>query len=187
MPSLFLALIASALATLGTRQARLMAQLSARLGGGAGLLSVGWLSSIATSVLAAWAGIAIAGQMPPAGKMMFVAVALALAGLELVWPMRKAPPSEPTRSLGAIAIVLFAGQITDAARFLILAIGVATANWPLAGAGGALGSAAVLTVAWTLGTGWETRVPLRAVRLVLAALFIVAAAYVGMTARGIIG
>ena len=99
MPSLFLALIASALATLGTRQARLMAQLSARLGGGVGLLGVGWLSSIATSVLAAWAGTAITGQMPPAGKTMFVAVALALAGLELVWPMRKATLPNNTTSV----------------------------------------------------------------------------------------
>ena len=138
--------------------------MSARLGGGGGLLAVGWLSSILSSALAAWAGTAIAAQMPPEGKTMFVAAALALAGLELVWPMRKAPPEEPTRSLGAIAIVLFAGQITDAARFLILAIGVATANWPLAAAGGALGSAAVLTVAWTLGAEWETRLPLRAIR-----------------------
>jgi len=185
MPSLFLALIAGALATIGTRQARLLAQLSAHLGGG-GLLVVGWLCSILSSALAAWAGTAIAVQMPPEGKTMFVAAALALAGLELVWPMRKAPPEEPTRSLGAIAIVLFAGQVTDAARFLVLAIGVATANWPLAAAGGALGSAAVLTVAWTLGAEWETRLPLRAIRSVLATLFVAAAVYVGMTALGLI-
>ena len=55
-------------------------------------------------------------------KTMFVAAALAVAAIELAWPMRKKPPREPTRSLGAIALVLGAGQVTDAARFLVLAL-----------------------------------------------------------------
>ncbi len=187
MPSLFLALIASALAMLGTRQARLVAQLSARLGGNAALLAVCWLTTAFATTAVAWGGAALAPLMPPEGKTMFVAAALAAAGLELVWPMRKAAPREPTRSLGAIALVLLAGQVTDAARFLVLALGVATAHWQLAAAGGTLGSGAVLTVAWSLGRQWEERLPLRAIRTALAATFVIAAVVVAMTARGIIG
>ncbi|MXO60142.1 hypothetical protein GRI89_11390 [Altererythrobacter salegens] len=187
MPSLFLALIASALAMLGTRQARLVAHLSGLLGGNAGLLTVCWMTSIVTTTAVAWGGSALAPLMPPAGKTMFVAAALAAAGLELAWPMRKAPPREPTQSLGAIALVLLTGQLTDAARFLVLALGVATAHWQLASVGGVLGSGAVLTMAWSLGSEWETRLPLRAVRLALAAAFVIAAVVVGMTARGIMG
>jgi hypothetical protein len=95
--------------------------------------------------------------------------------------------AEPTRSLGAIALVLLAGQVTDAARFLVLALSVATGNAVLAAAGGALGSGAVLTLAWTLGSEWEARLPLAAIRLALGGLFRLAALIVGMSARGIIG
>ena len=187
MPSLFLALLASALATLGTRQARLVARLSASLGASAGLLAVCWLTAAAASAVAAWGGGLVAPVLTGAGKTMFVAAALAVAAIELAWPMRRKPPAEPTRSLGAIALVLFAGQVTDAARFLVLALSVATGNAVLAAAGGALGSGAVLTLAWTLGPEWEARLPLAAIRLALGGLFLIAALVAGMSARGIIG
>ena len=187
MPSLFLALLASALAALGTRQARLVAQLSASLGGSVGLLAVCWLTAAGASAVAAWGGGLVAPVLAGPAKTMFVAAALAVAAIELAWPMRSKPPAEPTRSLGAIALVLGVGQVTDAARFLVLALSVATGNPVLAAAGGALGSGAVLTLAWTLGAEWETRLPLAAIRLALAALFLIAALVVGMTARGIIG
>lgn len=186
MPSLFLALLASALAAFGTRQARLVAQLSARLGGSPGLLAACWLTAAATSALAAWGGGLVEPVLTGPGKTMFVAAALAMAAIELAWPMRRKPPAEPTRSLGAIALVLAAGQAADAARFLVLALAVATGNAMLAGVGGALGSGAVLTLAWTLGAEWEARLPLAAIRLGLGGVFLIAALVVAMSARGII-
>ena len=98
----------------------------------------------------------------------------------------RAAPAEPTRSLGAMALVLFAGQITDAARFFVLALAVATGAPVLAAMGGALGSGAVLTAAWALGGGWE-RLPLRAIRLASSGAFLIAAVAVALSARGVIG
>ena len=187
MPALFLALLTSALAVCGGRPARLTARMAEALGGSAGLLIACWLGAIATSALAAWAGALLAPQMAPAGKAMFVAFALALAALELLFVRERAAPAEPTRSLGAIALVLFAGQLTDAARFFVLALAVATGAPILAAAGGALGSGAVLTTAWALGGAWHAQLPLRALRLGVGALFGLAAIVVALAARGVIG
>lgn len=187
MPALFLALLTSALAMLGGGSARLTARMASALGGSAGLLLAAWSGAIASSALAAWAGTLLAPQMPAAGKAMFVAAALALAALELLLVRDRAVPAEPTRSLGAIALVLFAGQLTDAARFFVLALAVATGMPALAAAGGAIGSGAVLTGAWALGGEWATRLPLRPLRLGVGALFALAAIVVGLSARGVIG
>ncbi len=187
MPALFLSLIAAALALAGGRSARLAAQLSASLGGSAGLLAVCWFTAAASSAVAAWGGGILAPELNANGKTMFVAVALAVAALELAWPQRRKGPAEPTRSLGAITLVLLAGQVTDAARFLVLALSVATGMPVLAAVGGAIGTGATLTLAWASGAAWEERLPLGAIRLGIAALFLVAAAWSAMAARGIIG
>jgi hypothetical protein len=187
MPALFLALLTSALAMLGGRPARLTARLVESLDGSADLLVAGWLGAIAASALAAWAGAVLAPQMAPAAKAMFVAFALALAAIELLLVRERAAPAEPTRSIGAIALVLFAGQLTDAARFFVLALAVATGAPALAAVGGALGSGTVLTAAWALGGAWGARLPLRALRLGVGALFGLAAVVVALAARGVIG
>jgi hypothetical protein len=187
MPALFLALLTSALAMVGGRTARVTGQISAALGGRVGLLLVCWLSAIATSALAAWAGVRLAPMMPPAGKAMFVAAALAVSGLELLFARARGDPAEPTRSLGAIALVLLAGQVTDAARFFVLALAAWTGAPALAAAGGALGSGAVLTAAWALGGAWDSRVPLRPIRLAVSGAFMLAAVIVALSARGLLG
>ena len=186
MPALFLALLTSALALVGAKPAALTARLSRELGSGAGLFAVCWATAIATSALAGWAGASMAPLMAPAAKAMLVAAALALAALELLLTRSRAAPAEPTRSLGAMALVLFAGQITDAARFFVLALAVATGAPMLAAVGGALGSGAVLTAAWALGGEWE-RLPLRAIRLASSGAFLIAAVAVALSARGVIG
>jgi hypothetical protein len=187
MPALFLALLTCALAMFGSRTTLLTARLSGALGGSAGLLLACWLTAVATSALAGWAGSLMAPMMAPATKAMFVAVALAAGALELWFVKASARPVEPTRSLGASALVLLAGQVTDAARFFVLALAVATAAPALAAAGGALGSGAVLTAAWALGEEWEARLPQRGARLAVSGAFLLAAIIVALSARGLIG
>jgi hypothetical protein len=187
MPALFLTLIAAALAVAGGRSALLVARLSAALGPRFGLLAAGWITAAATSALAAWAGALVAPLMPPAGKTMFAAAALAIAALELLLASSRRAPAEPTRSLGAIALVLFAGQLTDAARFLVLALTVATGEPVLAAVGGALGGGAMLTGSWALGADWEKHVFLRTIRFAAASLFGLAAVVTALAARGLIG
>ncbi len=186
MPSFFLALIAAALATLGGREAVRVARLSAALGAGGVLLVAGWLACAIACVLAARLGAAIAGELAPEVKTMLVAIALLTAALELLVLRPARAPAEPTRAFGAVLLVLGAAQLTAAAGFLVFALAAATGAPWLAATGGALGSGAVFTAAWSMGTEWEARMPLRLLRYGVAALLFAAALATGLTARGLL-
>jgi putative Ca2+/H+ antiporter (TMEM165/GDT1 family) len=129
----------------------------------------------------------MAGLLPAPAKQMLAAIALALAAAEMLWPRSDREPHEPTRSLGAFAIVLAARQIGDGPRFLIFAIAIAGNSPVLAPAGGAIGSAAALTLGWSLGAGLSRRLPLRALRMGIAALLLMAGAIIAILARGLVG
>jgi len=186
MPSFFLPLLACVLASIGGRDQRLVALLSARLGASNALLIACWVVSVLTSVLAALAGVTLAAMMPPAGKTMLIAFALLFAAGELAWPIRKRDPVEPTRSLFAITLVLAAHQIGDAARFLVFAFAAASGVPALVALGGAIGSGAALTLGWALGASLHQRLPLRLIRIAIAVLLMIAAIWTGLTARGIL-
>lgn len=186
MPSLFFALIATVLAATGGRDQRMAANLSARLGQSAGLLIVLWLTCALSAALAAAVGAWMAQLFTPGGKLMFVALALLLAAVELAWPFLWKEPQEPTRSLFAIAFVVASRQLLDGARFIVVALAAATGAPVLVALGGALGGGLAVTLGWSLGDGLTQRLPLRAIRLGIAALLLLAALWAGMSARGIL-
>ena len=76
---------------------------------------------------------------------------------------------------------------THIARFFVLALAVATGAPVLAAAGGALGSGAALSIAWAMRGEWDSRLPLRPIRLAVGGLFALAAIVVALSARGVIG
>lgn len=186
MPAFFLAMLACFVAATGGRDQRLVAHLSEKLGASGGLLLAGWVACAVTASIAAIAGEGMAVLLPPAAKTMLIALALLLGAAELAWPFKLREPKEPTRSLFAATIVIASRQIGDAARFLIVAFAAATGSHWLAGIGGAVGGAAALTLGWALGGDMIARLPLRAIRLAIAAVLLVAAVWTGMVARGII-
>lgn len=186
MNALFLALIGSFALALGARDQLLVAHLRERLGSSPGLLLVALASSAATAVLAAWAGMQLGERLAVGAATMFVAIALLVAAGELAWPWRRKLPQEPTRSLGAIFVVLFIGQITDAARFLVLALAVALASPEMSGLGGAIGGGAAVATGWAMGAELPRLLPLRAIRLSLAAVLLVVAVVIGLSVRGMI-
>lgn len=187
MPSFFLALLAAAAAALGGREAVRVARLSAGLGPAPGLLVASWIACIAASALAAWLGSGLAAQLAPQAQALLVAIVLLLAGLELAVLGPGRSPREPTRSFGAILLVLGVAQVTGAAGFLVFALAASTGAPALAAAGGALGSGAVLTAAWFKGAAWEARVPLKPLRFSIAGLLITSAMVTGLVGRGILG
>lgn len=186
MSSLFFAFIAVLLGTIGARDQRIVAHFSSASKRGPGVLAAAVVSAAFSAMAMALAGQVIAGLLPDPAKTMLVAIALLFATIELAWPARYEAPEEPTRSLAAIVIVLMARQFGDGARFLVFAIAAATGAPMLAGIGGALGGALALAAAWAAGEETLARAPLRATRLVLAALALALAITTGLTARGIV-
>jgi len=142
------AFLCAVLAGIGARDQLLVAQLSARLGAHLGLLIAALVAAIATSAAAAWAATALSAEVAGPARLLFAAMALGIAGIEALLLRARKAPTEPTRSLFAATLVLLAGQVTDAVRFVILALALLTAAPITAGMGGASGSATLLIAAW---------------------------------------
>ncbi|UVI40335.1 hypothetical protein [Qipengyuania spongiae] len=179
--------MAAILAGMGGRDQLIVASLRDRTAGGVPLAGVALSCGVATVLLAAWAGQMVGAGLSDSAETMLLAIALALVALELAWWRTTREPAEPTRSLGALALVLIASQIGDATRLLIFALAAGSAAPAMTGAGGALGSAAGLMAALAVGRGGMNALPLKRLRRTLAALAFVAALIIGLTARGLIG
>lgn len=149
MIAFYFAFLAVVLSGLGARDQATVAGLALRQPGRPALLVTAIVVSFATAAFAAWAAAAVVPLMAPKARLFLAALALAFAGAEslVLAPGRK--PKEPTASLGALLFVLLAHQLTDAARFLVFAIAVATASPLTAGIGGAVGGAAVVAAGWS--------------------------------------
>lgn len=106
------------------------------------------IAAAGTSALAAWIGGGMLGELAPGARALFMAIALILGGGEMLLLAPRPAPREPTASLFAAALVFTAMQITDAARFLVLAVAIGTAAPVTAGLGGAFGSIVALVAAW---------------------------------------
>lgn len=142
------ALLAALLASVGARDHVLLTQLARAQGRRPLLLVMALVAGAGCSALAAWLGGRMLGDMASAARALFAALALLLAGGEMLLLRPGRPPEEPTNSLFA-AFIVFAGlQITDASRFLILALAVGTAAPIPAGIGGAVGTMGGLVWAW---------------------------------------
>jgi len=150
MTGFYFTLLAVLLVGFGARDQATVAGLTLRQGGRPGVLLVAIAASIATAAFAAWGASLVAPMLIPKARMILAAMALVLSGIEALLIAPRRQPDEPTASLGALAIVLFAHQLTDAARFLIFAIAVASSAPIPAGIAGAVGGAVLLAVGWAV-------------------------------------
>lgn len=177
MSAFYLAFVAVLLAGLGARDQATVAALTLRQRGRAGVLLTGVVVSVATAAFAAWAASFIVPLLVPKARVVMVAIALALGGLEALWPFAAKRMEEPTASLGALGVVVLAHQLTDAARFLVFALAAAFAAPVAAGVGGALAGAVSLGLAWMLPEVF-TDPRLRVARRVVGLVLLLAAAVV---------
>lgn len=168
---------------LGGRDQLVIAGIADRLGRSPLLLVTGIGCAIISASLMAWLGSTFAAMLPYRGAQMLVAFALAAAALELAFPVRLKEPAEPTRSLGAIGLVLLARQLGDGARFVVFAF-AALAHFPfLSALGGGLAGAAAIALGWATGAATLARYPLAWWRTALAVCLFVAAIFIGLNAR----
>lgn len=148
MSGFLFAFIAVLVCGIGARDQVLVAALTRAQGPRPLLLVTALVAALATTAFAGWAAARLAADLAPPARSLFAAFALGIAGAEMLILRSPRAPAEPTGSLFAAFLVLAAMQITDAARFLVLAIGVATAAPLPAGLGGAAASVAALCAGW---------------------------------------
>ena len=148
MPAFYLTLIAVLLAGFGARDQVTIAGLGLKQGQRPGVLIVAITSAALTGAFAGYAAHFMLDQLPPPARTIFAAIALGMAGLESLILAPRRDPREPTSSLGALALVLLAHQVTDAARFVIFGMAVGFASSWHAGAAGILGGVALVSFAW---------------------------------------
>lgn len=179
MPAFYLTFIAVLLAGIGARDQVTIAGLAAGQGRRPAVLIVAMTTSIATAALAAYAAVLMLAQLPPPARTVFAGIALGMAGLESMVLAPRRDLREPTNSLGALALVLLAHQVTDAARFLVFGMGVGFAGPGPAGAAGALGGVVLVAFAWarpellgTVAARWMRRVVGAALLTVAIGMFL---------------
>lgn len=184
MLALLLALLLVQLAGIGARDQLTVAHLVARTGQRPALLLVAICTGALASLLAGMAARSSAPEFNHQLRLLVAAIALAIGGLEsiVIGPPKMA--REPTHSLGAAAIVLFAHQITDAARMLVFAMALATST-RYAVLGAAFGGGTALAIGW-FGGSWllEARRGLRIVRACCGLGLLAAAAWAAFLAVG---
>jgi len=151
MAAFLFTLLAALVAGLGARDQMLVASLAARRGAGIGLLTVALTVAVLSAGIAGWAGGLVAPQMTPRARTLLVAMALGLAAFEMLVLRPRRAAAEPTESFGALAVVLLAHELTDAARLLVFAIAAASAVPALALAGGMAGCGASIALGWSAG------------------------------------
>ncbi|MBW8752772.1 MAG: hypothetical protein JF595_01260 [Sphingomonadales bacterium] len=181
MSAFYFAFLAVLFAGLGARDQATVAALSLRQAARPGVLLTGIAVSIATAAFAAWAASFVIPLLGAKARLVMAAIALLFAAAESLWPFPARRIEEPTASLGALAIVLLAHQLTDAARFLIFALAVATDAPLAAGIGGAAGGAAMIAAGWLLPETF-TSPKLRLARWAMGAVLLLAALVVGFRA-----
>ena len=184
MTGFLLAFIGVLLAGTGARDQVLVAALVRRQGARPAVLVTGFAVSIAAAAFAGWTASLVAPTLNDDARLFMAALAVGLAGLEALLLHPPRPAVEPTYSIGALALVLAARQVTDAARFLVFGIALAL-NAPMqAAAGGAAGGMVLTGCAWMVPEMFTWRL-LRLPRRVIGAALLLLAAGLGLAAGGL--
>lgn len=174
MEALLTAFIASGLAEWGDKSQLVVAALAARSGRPWPVLAGLAAAAIISSAVAAAAGALVAGTITIQATSLLVALALLFAGITGLF--RRGRPSLGSERMPlflAAAILCLAAQITDRSQFITFALAGRFDAPPLAAVGATAGIFAASVPAALLGAGFHSAVPLRAIRIGGAILFLV--------------
>ena len=183
MDALVASFVAAFLGEWGDRTQLLLAVLAARTGRPGAAFGGIALAVLAASLFAGFAGATLVGMIPIRAAGLLVALALCLAGLAGLF--RRKPPNPGSLSIplfAAALIMALAAQIGDRTPFITFALAARFDAPLLAAAGAAAGALAACVPAALLGDTLAKTVPLRAIRLVSAALFLIAGIATGLSA-----
>jgi hypothetical protein len=183
MTGFYFTLLAVLLVGFGARDQATVAALTQRQGARPGVLLVAIAVSVASAALAAWGATLVAPMLPAKARLILAAMALGLAGAEALVLAPRCKPEEPTLSLGALAIVLFAQQLTDGVRFLVFAIAAATSAPIAAGMAGAVGGGVLLAAGW-VAPGFLGHPRMRVIRRAIGGVILLIAVFLALRTFG---
>jgi Ca2+/H+ antiporter, TMEM165/GDT1 family len=142
------------------------------------------LAATANSLIAAYAGSLIHGRVPLRALALLTGLALLFAGAEGLFPAKHKPMGDTWRTgpFVTTAACFFLLEFGDRTQFITAAIAARFDAFALAGAGAAAGILVSSAPAVLLGTRFEGTLPLRAIRVASAILFLIAAFIVAINA-----
>jgi hypothetical protein len=185
MAAFYLTLIAVLLSGIAARDQVTIAALTRAQGQRFGVLATAIICVMATSAIAAYAAAQFLSTIPLPARPILEAIALGLAGLESLILSPRRDPREPTHSLVALALVLAAHQVTDAARFTLFGLAIGMGAPLAAGLGGGLAGLVLVAGAWNFPAVFTAQA-IRVVRRIVGALLLTVAIAMFLAARGIL-
>lgn len=184
MAALMIALVACALAATGGRWWQIAAA-AARHGpaGQAAIMAGILLVAIAAGLLGKTTHEEVAGR----GMMLFLAIALLLAGASALWPVRHLPPKIDASLRGPASsfVIALAALISDSGPFIILAAAAWTGEWLFAAIGGMAGLSASAMAAFMLPAS-AVGAWMRSARRMIGSLFLIIGAATALAALGLL-
>lgn len=183
MDALLTAFVAAALGEWGDKSQLLVALLAARSGRPAAVLAGLFVAAVASSALAAIAGLLVAETINVRAMTLLVALALLFAGVSGLI-RRNAPSAGSGRTplVLAAAILCMAAELGDRTQFLTFALAGRFDSAPLAAAGASAGIFAAALPAALLGARFHAALPVHRLRIAGAILFLVAGFFTGVNA-----
>jgi putative Ca2+/H+ antiporter (TMEM165/GDT1 family) len=174
----------AALAEWGAKTQLLVVMLSARYRRPLPILLGVALAAIANSLIAAYAGALLHDRVALRALALLTGLALLFAGVEGLFPARLKAMAEGWRTgpFVTAAACFFLLEFADRTQFVTAAIAARFDAFALAGAGAAAGILVSSVPAAMLGSRLEKRIPLRAIRIAAAVLFLIAAFIVAINA-----
>ncbi len=148
-----------------------------------GVLVTSLVLAAISSALAAYAASVVLVTLPVPARPILTAIALGLAGLESLILSPRKTFREPTHSLGALALVLVAHQITDVARFTLFGLAVGMSAPLAAGLGGGLAALVLVGSANAFPAAFNT-LAIRIARRVVGGLLLLVAVTMFLASRG---
>ena len=184
MDALLSTFVAALLAEWGDRTQLLVVLLAARYRSAAPILAGVAVGALANAMLAAAGGLVVGGMVTLRAMSLLVALALLFAGIGGLIG-RKAPEMGTGWRIGAFlttAICFFLLEFGDKTQFLTAALAAQFDAAVLATLGATAGVLAAAVPAAVLGDGLAQQAPLKAIRLGIAALFLIVGCFVAVSA-----
>lgn len=178
------ALVAAALAQVGDRIPWLAAILTDRYRRPWLIAGAATLALAAAGCIAATFGMLLAPKLTPEAKQLFLALALLFQGSGVIGRV-KSPDRLAGWRIGAAATAflgLFILAFGDGVQFIVLALAARGPLGWLAAIGATIGSLVVIVPTILLGEAGWTALPLARARRVISVLFLIAGAWLAVTA-----